>query len=62
MMIVEFHSRFSSVDESSLLFAVLRRLSFLDEVACESILGGSWGPWNPVPDPGTDPGAAPVRA
>jgi hypothetical protein len=62
MMIVEFHSRFSAVDESSLLFAVLRRLSFLQDGACESILEPGWSEWETCPAPGTDPGAAPVRA
>lgn len=62
MMIVEFHSRFSSADESSLLFAALRKLSFLDEVACESIFDMGWDGWVAFPGPGTDPGAAPVRA
>jgi hypothetical protein len=53
MMIREFHSKFSSADESSLLFAALRRLSFLDQTACGSILVQIWV-WPPFGDPGTD--------
>jgi hypothetical protein len=62
MKIREFHSRFSSVDESSLLFAVLRRLSLLDEIASMSVADLSWVEWPPSTDPGTGLGTAPARA
>jgi hypothetical protein len=62
MMIREFHSRFSSADESSLLFAVLRRLSLLDVIASMSITDMTWVEWPPATDPGTGPGAASARA
>ncbi len=57
MMIREFHSKFWSVDESSVLFAALRRLTLLDEVASLSVAEMSWVEWPPM-DP-SDPTASP---
>jgi hypothetical protein len=54
MKIREFHSRFSSVDESSSLFSVLRRLSLLGEIASMSLTELAWVEWPPATDP-TDP-------
>jgi|GEM_PF-1242899 len=51
MMIHEFYSRLSSADESSFLFAVLRKLSLLDEIASMSMAEAVWVGW--PPDPGT---------
>jgi hypothetical protein len=58
MKIREFHSRFSSVDESSLLFSVLRRLSLLDVIASLSVTDKAWVEWPPMTDPGTGLGGA----
>jgi hypothetical protein len=52
MRIREFYLKFSSSDESSFLFAALRKLSLLDEVANTGF--DSWSGWPPVTDP--DPG------
>lgn len=54
MMIREFYLRFSSLDESSLLFTVLRRLSSLDEIANMLVAESGWVEWPASPDP-TDP-------
>ena len=51
MMIHEFYSKLSSADESSVLFAVLRKLSLLDEIASMSMEDMVWVGW--PPDPGT---------
>lgn len=62
MRIREFYLKFSSADESSFLFAVLRRLSLLDELAGLADVSG-WSGWPPVnPDPGTPVGPPSVRA
>lgn len=58
MMIREFHARYSSGDESSSLFAVLRRLSLLDAIASLSMTDMAWVEWPPSTDP-TDPGTGP---
>jgi len=50
MMIREFHSKFSSADESSFLFVALRRLSLIEEIT--SLAFESWSGWPPG-DPGT---------
>lgn len=62
MMIREFHSRFSSVDESSVLFAVLRRLSLLDDIKKMSAADLSWVEWPPSSDPGSSLRVAAARA
>jgi len=54
MMIREFHLRFSSVCESSLLFAALRKLSRLDDLAGLSVANMAWVEWPSPKDP-TDP-------
>lgn len=56
MKIREFHSRFSSVDESSLLFVALRKLSVFEEIAAMAGASNSWVEWPPATDP-TEPGA-----
>jgi len=57
MKIREFYLRFSSLDESSVLFTALRRLSSLDELATMLVTEG-WVEWPASPDPTdpTDPG------
>ncbi|MFY9823052.1 MAG: hypothetical protein WAM82_16845 [Thermoanaerobaculia bacterium] len=62
MMIREFHSRFSSAEESSWLFAVLRRLSLLDEVTSMSVADKAWVEWPSYQGSRTGPGAAAARA
>ncbi len=61
MRICEFYLKFSSADESSSLFAALRKLSQLDAVS--DTVFDSWSGWPPVsdPDPGS-PGSQGLRA
>jgi hypothetical protein len=62
MRIREFYLKFSSADESSFLFAALRKLSLLDEVTDTGFDG--WSGWPPVvdPGPGTPVGSPGMRA
>ncbi|HSS49168.1 MAG TPA: hypothetical protein VLX28_09485 [Thermoanaerobaculia bacterium] len=55
MMIREFHSKFSSGDELSFLFEILRRLSLLEEVASVAEVQG-WYTWPPDSGPVAGPG------
>jgi len=55
MMIREFHSKFSSGDESSFLFQILRRLSLLEDLTslAEAQTLTSWYTWPPDTTPGS---------
>lgn len=54
MKIREFYSIFSSKDESSFLFAVLKKVSLLEEIG--SMPMEMWAGWPPDPGPEPDPG------
>ncbi len=62
MKINEFHLKFSSADESSFLFGILRRLSLLDEIASMSAEDMAWIGWPPDPGTGTPMEPPPARA
>lgn len=64
MKIREFYTIFSSTDESGFLFAVLKKLSLLEEVASVALGDMAWVGWppDPEPDPGTPLGPPPLRA
>jgi hypothetical protein len=62
MKINEFNLKLWSVDESSFLFAILRRLSLLDEIASLSVEDMAWVGWPPDPGTGTPMGPSPARA
>ena len=56
MKIREFHSKFSSGDELSFLFEILRKLSLLEEVASFAAEVQGWYTWPPDSGPVTGPG------
>jgi hypothetical protein len=66
MKIREFYSLFSSEDESSVLFTVLKKVSLLEGIASMSMEEMMWAGWppdsQPVPGDGTISGPSPVRA
>lgn len=66
MKIPEFYSIFSSKNESSFLFAVLKRVSLLEEIASLSMDAVMWVGWPPDPEPspgdGSLSGPSPARA
>jgi hypothetical protein len=62
MKIQEFYSKLTSADDSSFLFAVLRRLSLLDEIASLSMEDMAWVGWPPDPGTGTPMEPPPARA
>jgi hypothetical protein len=61
MFMKEFVSRFSSRDESSFLFEVLRRIATLDPCALTGTEPSVWSEWPAAGDPG-GPGIGAVRA
>ena len=61
MMIREFYPLFSSTDEPSLLFEILRKVSRLESLANLSMEDMAWVGWPPDGSPG-DGGDAPARA
>lgn len=58
MKIREFYSIFSSEDESSVLFAVLKKVSLLEGIASMAVEDMMWAGWPPEPAPGD--GSLPV--
>jgi hypothetical protein len=70
MKIREFYSIFSSKDESGFLFAVLKKVSLLEEIGSIQLAVWSGWPPGPEPEPGPDPepgggtlsGPSPARA
>ncbi len=61
MLMKEFVSRFSSKDESSFLFEILRRVAALDPCAVTSTEPSVWSEWPAMGDP-SSPGLGAVRA
>jgi hypothetical protein len=53
MLMQEFVSRFTSNDEGSTLFEILRRVSRVDTRVLKATSVTGWVEWPPIDDPGT---------